>query len=543
VGALEAKSWPFEQARTLLKHVVSKRVPAAEIRDALALTSQGQILEAVERWPVLAARPVTFETGYGPSGAPHVGTFGEVVRTQMVQWAFQELTRGLVPTRLIAFSDDYDGFRRVPEGLPKSMEAQLGRPLSWVDDPFGEFESFAERNNTALRTFLDRMEVEYEFISSTDTYRNHGQEFEPVLRQIYDNYDAVQAIMLPTLGGQGGNRAETYSPFMPISDYGGGVLDNANVRLTGNYMISYTDDGHEMETNIFHGFVKLQWKVDWALRWMTFDVDYEMHGKDLIDSAVLSTRICKALGYTPPVTYFYELFLDEQGRKVSKSLGNGMSMETWMRYSATGPLAHFMFMSPRSAKIFAPSVIPRVTDEYLKALHAFPSLEGKACLDSPVYHVHGGSPPPYEVDVSYSLLINLATVSGAKDAETLMNYLDQYRSLSVGQRAFIASLVPGVIAYVQEQMEPKVRRAPTPHEARAFAELADTLENLSDELDAEGYQWHVYEIGKSFMFEPLRDWFKAIYEVYFGDEQGPRFGSFIAAYGRERTIELLRSVL
>lgn len=510
--AFEAKSWPFEQARALLKRVEGKPV-------------------------------VTFQTGFGPSGAPHVGTFGEVVRTQMVRRAFEELTEGKVKTRLIVFSDDYDGFRRVPDGLPQSMEKDLGRPLSWVDDPYGEFESFAERNNSALRAFLDRLGVDYEFVSATDAYRNHEQPFDDVLRELYDNYDAVMKIMLPTLGIQGGNRAETYSPFMPISDDTGKVLDDANVRLTGNYMLSYLDEGHEMETNIFHGFVKLQWKVDWAMRWMAFDIDYEMHGKDLIDSATLSTRICKALGRTPPLTYFYELFLDDDGAKVSKSKGNGMTMEEWFSYSEQGPLAHFMFQSPRSAKAFTPTVVPRVTDEYLKALADFPKLEGARRFDSPVWHIHAGSPPAFTADVSYSLLINLAVVSGAEDADTLMNYLTQYKALPDTERPMIESLLPKVIAYVREQMEPKVRRAPTEHEARAFSELADTLENLGDELDAEGYQYHVYEIGKSYMFEPLRDWFKAIYQVYFGDDQGPRFGTFIAAYGRERSIELIRSAL
>jgi lysyl-tRNA synthetase class 1 len=511
VSALEAKSWPFEQARALLQRV------------------EGQPL-------------VTFQTGFGPSGAPHIGTFGEVVRTNMVRCAFEELTEGKVETRLIVFSDDYDGFRRVPDGMPASMSEDIGLPLTRVCDPFGEFSSFAARNNIALRHFLDRMEVGYEFVSSTEIYAGGG--FNEALKLIYDHYDAVMKIMLPSLGGQGGNRAETYSPFMPLSPNTGKVLDNANVCLLGDYEITFTDeDGSIHQTSIFGGQVKLQWKVDWAMRWMAFNIDYEMHGKDLIDSAVLSTRICKAVGRKAPLTYFYELFLDDEGRKLSKSLGNGMTTETWNRYSASGPLAQFMFMSPRSAKAFTPSVIPRVTDEYLKALTAFPALEGKARLDSPVWHVHEGSPPPYNADVSYSLLINLATVSGAQDAETLMNYLDQYKSLSVGDRAFIGSLVPGVIAYVREHVERKPRRPPTEYEARAFSELADTLENLSDELDGEGYQWHVYEIGKSFMFEPLRDWFKAIYEVYFGDEQGPRFGSFIAAYGRERSIELLRSVL
>jgi lysyl-tRNA synthetase class 1 len=515
--AFEAKSWPFEQARALLKRVEGKSV-------------------------------VTFQTGFGPSGAPHVGTFGEVVRTNMVRRAFEELTEGKVKTRLLVFSDDYDGFRRVPDGLPSSMEKDLGRPLSWVDDPFGEFESFAERNNSALRAFLDGLGIDYEFVSATDAYRHVIFEecdfFQDTLMLIYDNYDAVMNIMLPTLGGQGSNRAETYSPFMPVSDINGHVLDDAEVRLEGNYMISYRDvDGERRETNIFHGFVKLQWKVDWAMRWMAFDVDYEMHGKDLIDSATLSTRICKAVGRTPPLTYFYELFLDDEGRKVSKSKGNGMAMEEWLAYSDVGPLAYFMFQSPRSAKAFTLTVVPRVTDEYLKALGDYSKLEGAKRFDSPVWHIHAGSPPTFSADVSYSLLINLATVSSAQDAETLMNYLRQYKALSEDDRAVIESLVPKVIAYVREQTEPKVRRQPSEMEAKAFRSLISQLETMEDGLDGEAYQFWVYEVGKSYPFDTLRDWFRAIYEVLFGDEQGPRFGTFIAAYGRERSIDLLKSAL
>ncbi len=514
-AALEAKSWPFEQARALLKRV------------------EGQSL-------------VTFQTGFGPSGAPHVGTFGEVVRTNMVRRAFEELTEGKVQTRLIVFSDDYDGFRRVPDGLPESMLEDIGLPLTSVRDPFGEHPSFGERNNAALRDFLNRLEVDYEFVSSTATYKspNFVTPFDRTLSLIYEHYDAVMAIMLPSLGGQGGNRAATYSPFMPISPKTGRVLDNANVRLLGDDQIAFTDeDGSEHDCYIYGGRVKLQWKVDWAMRWMAFNVDYEMHGKDLIDSAVLSTRICKAVGRQPPVTYFYELFLDDDGAKVSKSKGNGMTMEEWNRYSATGPLAYFMFQSPRSAKAFTATVVPRVTDEYLKGLTTFDSLEGAARLDSPIWHVHEGSPPPYEADVSYSLLLNLCEVSRAEDPETVMNYLSQYKSMKNGDRAFVGSLIPGAIAYVREKMEAKPRRAPSEMEAEAFAKLVTTLEGMDDGLDGETYQFQVYEVGKSFEFPSLRDWFKAIYQVLFGADQGPRFGSFIAAYGRQRSIDLLKSVL
>lgn len=512
MSAFEAKSWPFEQARALLKRVGEKDC-------------------------------VVFETGYGPSGAPHVGTFCEVVRTNMVRRAFEELTEGRVKTRLIAFSDDYDGFRRVPAGMPESMADDLGKPLSAVRDPSGEYESFAARNNEALKGFLWNMAMhpgeDYEFVSATECYKTGV--FNDALVRVLQHYDTVRNIMLPTLGEA---RRATYSPFMPISPVTGnvlaeGVLGVDEVRQTVFFV---AEDGKEYEVPVIDGNVKLQWKADWGMRWAAFGVDYEMHGKDLLDSAVLSTRICKAIEGVPPLTYFYELFLDDEGRKHSKSLGNGTSIEEWMRYSAGGPLAYFMFQSPRSAKPFTATIVPRVTDDYLKALTTFPTLEGAARYDSPIWHVHEGHPPSYEADVSYSLLLNLASVSGAKDSETLFNYLRQYKGLG-HDRAFIGSLIPGAIAYValQEQTKPKTKRAPTEVEAAAFTALADKLETMADGLDGEAYQFEVYEIGKSFGFDPLRSWFQAIYEVLFGDSQGPRFGSFIAAYGRERSIALLRT--
>lgn len=506
---MTAKSWPFEQARALLKRVEGKKM-------------------------------VTFQTGFGPSGAPHVGTFGEVVRTQMVRHAFEHLTGGEVATQLIVFSDDYDGFRKVPDGLPESMEADLGKPLSNVNDPFGDYRSFAERNNTALRNFLDGMGIDYKFSSATDCYRSGL--FNEMLIRVCQNYEAVRNIMLPTLGEV---RRATYSPIMPISPVTGNVLAEGvrDIDLTRNEIHFTAEDGKDYSVPVEFGKVKLQWKADWGMRWAALGVDYEMHGKDLIDSAVLSSRICKAIGGVPPLTYFYELFLDEHGAKQSKSKGNGMSTKEWLQCSTSDTLAMFMFQSPKTAKTFAPSVIPRVTDEYLKGLAAYDGLTPEQRLDSPVWHIHEGVPPSYTSDVSYGLLLNLAKVSAAQDAETLMNYLYQYRALPPQEHKLLWPFVEGAVAYVREHVEKGSRRDPTALETAAFRALIWQLEQMEDGLDGEAYQFHIYEIGKQFQFEPLRNWFKAIYEVLFGDEQGPRFGTFIAAYGRERTIELLRSVL
>lgn len=541
MSALQAKTWPFEQARALLKHVVTKRVPANEIREALPLAAQADVRGLIDRWPDMG-RVVTFETGYGPSGAPHIGTFGEVVRTSMVRRAFVELTGGLIPTRLLAFSDDYDAFRRVPDGLPESMKEDIGRPLTRMNDPYGEFESFAERNNTALRVFLDHLGVDYTFISSTDAYTGVDGVFDEGLKRVYDNYQGVLDIILPTLGGQGGDRASTYSPFMPRSDYNGKLVEDANVRLNGAYTILFDDrenDHPDFPTSIFDGYVKLQWKVDWGMRWFAFDVDYEMHGKDLIDSAVLSSRICKLLGGTPPLTYFYELFLDEEGKKISKSKGNGMSIEDWLTYGTEDGLALLMFQNPRAAKELHLRVVPRMEDEYLKNLAAYQKAPS---LDNPVWHLHAGNVPTFGSDVSYGLLTNLASATGDADEATVLGFLSQYRSIREEDRARIEALVPKVVAYVAklEEKEPRQRRAPTEQETAAFNALADKLATMDDGLDGEAYQFEVYEVGKAFGFDPLRAWFQGLYEVLFGDSQGPRFGTFISAYGRERTIGLLR---
>ena len=501
------KSWPFEQARALLERVQGKET-------------------------------VIFETGFGPSGTPHIGTFAEVIRTSMVRRAFEEMTNEKVLTRLLVFSDDYDGFRKRPLGLPVEMEEDFGLPLTRVRDPDGAFPSFAERNNQALRDFLDKLEVGYEFVSSTECYKTGV--FDDVLMRVAENYDAVQEIMLPSLRDE---RRATYSAFMPISPVTGRVLAEGVHKVTPQGMVFFdAEDGKRYASSVRGGLVKLQWKVDWALRWAHFGVDYEMHGKDLIESAKLSERICKAVGGVPPLTYFYEMFLDDNGEKFSKSKGNGFTVEDWQRYSSTGALAHFVFQTPKSAKTLSASVVPRVTDEYLKALAAFPKLEGAARLDSPVWHIHEGSPPSYSADVSYGLLLNLAGVSKAQEPEVLENYLRQYKALG-DDREFITSLIPGAIAYTNEQTKPAARRQPNQVERVAFQDLIARLEKMDDGLDGEAYQFEVYEVGKTHGFESLRAWFQGIYEVLFGESQGPRFGSFIAAYGRRNTINLLWDAL
>jgi lysyl-tRNA synthetase class 1 len=513
--AMNAKSWPFEQARALLKRVAGKKL-------------------------------VTFQTGFGPSGSPHIGTFGEIVRTDMVRNAFVELTNGEVETRLIIFSDDYDGLRKVPDGFPLSMNAYIDHPLSLIPDPNRVHDSFGASNNALLLEFIERIGLtNYEFHSATKCYMS-GM-FNDVLDRVYDDYDAIQDIMLPTLRAE---RRATYSPFLPLAS-DGRLLTDASVEmglplvqgLCGRAAIKYTEvGGDRCVVPASNGNTKLQWKVDWAARWFAFDVDYEMHGKDLTDSAILSSRIVKAMGGKPPMTFAYELFLDDNGEKISKSKGNGFTFDQWTQYSDTGSLALFMFNKPREAKTLSHTIVPRITDDFLKALATYPSLEGSPRLDSPIWHIfNGGKVLSPKSDVSYALLLNLATVSGAKDADSLMAYLEQYRALESVERGFWRVYAERAVAYTRDYLlTDRKMRPPTAFEAKAFLELARRFETMADGLDAEAYQFEVYEVGKTHDFQPLRGWFQSLYEVLFGSEQGPRFGSFTAAYGRENTIKLLK---
>lgn len=513
--AQAAKSWPFQEARSLLAHIESKGKKPGDM--------------------------VTFETGFGPSGAPHIGTFGEVVRTQMVRHAFEQLTLGAFPTRLLVVSDDYDGFRKIPDGLPESMKEDLNLPLCHVRDPFGEYSNFALRNNTLLVNFVNELSIDwkfdYEFVSATEMYESG--RYNETLSKVYENHDAILQIMLPTLGVE---RQESYCAFMPISLHSGHVIQHG-VKLAGANTLIYDDDGHAILHDIRNGHSKLQWKVDWAARWVTFDVDYEMSGKDLIDSVKVSTKICKVLGGVPPLNMTYELFCDEEGKKISKSKGNGVTMEEWFRYGSREALAMFMFQNPRASKNLFIDVIPRVSDDLIKNLISYRDQTGAQHYDNPVWHIYGGRPPMYDGDATYGLMVNLASVSGAREVETLWRYLGQYRDFTEinGMTQKIMREMAGhVIEYVAARVLPnKTLRAPTEREARAFRDLALRLLELEDGLDAESYQYHVYEVGKEYQFDPLRAWFQAIYEVIFGDSQGPRFGTFIAAYGREPTIALL----
>lgn len=514
--AQSSKAWPFAQARDLLKSLNGK------------IPEKGYVL---------------FETGYGPSGLPHIGTFGEVARTTMVRHAFEVLSG--MPTKLFAFSDDMDGLRKVPTNLPnQDMLAQyLGKPLTSVPDPFGTHESFAHHNNARLMAFLDDFGFDYEFKSATEEYKSGT--LDATLLNILQNHGKVLDIILPTLGEE---RRATYSPFLPVCPDTGIVLQVPVVETKPDdgTIIYKTNDGKLVETLVTGGHVKLQWKADWAGRWTALDVDYEMSGKDLIDSVRLSGRICRALGGTPPTNLTYELFLDENGEKISKSKGNGLSMEDWLRYGTPESLSLFMFQKPKTAKRLFFEVIPKTVDEYASHLSKFPQQEQKDQLSNPAWHIHAGTPPKPEVaGLGFNILLNLASVCHSEDKAVLWQFISRYSPDATPQNSpILDSLVGYAINYYQDFVKPnKKYRAPTDAERAALSDLQVKLETLDPDTEAQAIQSDVFEIGKAHGFENLRDWFKACYEVLLGQEQGPRMGSFIALYGVKESAELIANAL
>jgi lysyl-tRNA synthetase class 1 len=541
--AQAARAWPFEQARNLLARFLKSRLNDDAERDlAATLIRAGKTDEALAALPHLA-REVIFQTGYGPSGLPHIGTFNEVLRTTMVRNAFRALTGDQWPTRLFCFSDDMDGFRKVPENVPnrEQMAEDLGKPLTEVRDPFGSGESFGRSNNARLRAFLDQYGFDYEFLSATDCYR--AGTFDATLLTALEKFDDIQAIMLPTLGP---DRRATYSPFLPISPSTGRVLQVPTLErdVEAGTIVFEDEDGTKVETSVTGGRVKMQWKPDWAMRWTAFGVDYEMAGKDLIESVKVSSRICRALGGTPPEGFNFELFLDGEGRKISKSLGNGLSIEDWLRYGTPDSLAFYIYASPKSAKKLHFDVIPRAVDDYLGQIDAYQGQDTAQRLENPVWHVHQGLPPQAASPVPFSLLLNLASVANAPDKDALWAYISRYLpDATPDTEPTLDQLAGYALNYYEDRVKAfKSFRAPTEQEAAAFRDLAARLRTLpADTTDGEVIQNEVYAVGKEHAFEPLRAWFSGLYEVLLGSSQGPRFGSFAAIYGLERTIALLES--
>jgi len=515
-----ARAWPFEEARRIVARLQT-------LKDG-------------------ADKTVIFETGYGPSGLPHIGTFGEVARTAMVRHAFEILTEGRRKTRLICFSDDMDGLRKIPDNVPNrdTLAQYLDKPLTSVPDPFGSAHpSFAHHNNARLRRFLDEFGFDYEFYSATESYQ--AGLFDETLLKMLKAYDKVMDIILPTLGPE---RRQTYSPFLPISAETGKVLQVPMLERhprKGTVVYVDPDTAKRVETPVTGGRVKCQWKADWALRWTALGVDYEMCGKDLIDSVTLSSKICRALGGTPPENFIYELFLDQDGGKISKSKGNGLTIEEWLTYASPESLALFMFQKPKAAKRLFFDVIPKAVDEYLTHLAKYPQEEERAKLENPAWHIHFGSPPRAELPISFGLLLNLVAVSNAEAKATLWGFIRRYSPAATPEKfPVLDQLVGYALAYYRDFVRPqKIYRLANEKERQALQALAERLATVPEGASGEDLQNMVYEVGKSHAFEPLRTWFSALYEVLLGQSQGPRFGGFIELFGVDNTRTLIAKAL
>jgi lysyl-tRNA synthetase class 1 len=526
--AEQSNAWPFEEARKIVARI--KRRPKDE---------------------------VIFETGYGPSGLPHIGTFAEVARTTMVRHAFRVLTGDTVRTRLIAFSDDMDGFRKVPDNVAnrEMLEQHLGKPLTKVPDPFGTHPSFGEHNNARLRAFLDQFGFDYEFLSSTACYTSG--RFDATLLRVLEGFDEVMAIMLPSLREE---RAQTYSPFLPIDPQTGIVLQVPVVTHdAGAGTITYEDPqtNERVTISVTGGRAKLQWKPDWAMRWVALGIDYEMAGKDLIDSVKLSGEICRALGGAPPEGFNYELFLDEKGQKISKSKGNGLTIEEWLIYASPESLSLFMYREPKAAKRLYFDVIPRNVDEYHQLLEGYRRQDDRQRLSNPVWHIHSGDPPKPDMPIAFSMLLTLVSSSNAENADTLWGFIARYRpGVTPQTHPKLDAMVGYAIHYFRDFVLPtKTFREPNEVERAALSDLRDALSQLSADATAEQIQDVVYEIGRR---EPFLDykkkakdgrpgvsleWFNMLYQVLLGQEKGPRFGSFVAVYGLANAIEMIDGAL
>ena len=514
-AAMTSKAWPFEEARRVLK------------RYEKAPPEKGYVL---------------FETGYGPSGLPHIGTFGEVLRTTMIQRAFEILSD--IPTRLICFSDDMDGMRKVPGNVPNQemLAEHLQKPLTAVPDPFGTHDSFGDHNNAMLRRFLDTFGFQYTFYSATEFYKS-GQ-FDAVLLRAAEKYDEVMAVMLKSLREE---RRQTYSIFLPIHPETGRVLYVPMKAVdAASGTVTFDDpDGREWTVPVTGGNVKLQWKPDFGARWAALGVDFEMYGKDHSTNTPIYDRICRILGHPAPEHFTYELFLDDKGQKISKTSGNGISIDEWLTYASTESLSYFMYQKPKTAKRMHFDVIPRAMDEYHQQLRAYVDQDEKARLSNPVFHIHGQDVPQSDMVVPFSMLLNLASAAGAENTEQMWGFIRRYAPEATPETHPGLDAAAGfAVRYYQDFVKPaKTFRAPSDQERAALSDLADRLRAWDGPIDAEALQSEVFAVGKGHGFEPLRDWFKAIYEVLLGASQGPRFGGFVALYGVEETVSLIEAGL
>jgi len=514
------------------------------------------IIQATGAWPFVEARKlikdrqniyekkgkITLQTGYGPSGLPHIGTFGEVARTTMMVNAIKQIID--IPTEIITFSDDMDGLRKVPDNIPNKeiLEKNLHKPLTSIPDPFKKFKSYGEHNNEMLKKFLNEFKFKYTFKSSTEIYKKGL--FNDVLLLVLEKYEQIKDIVLPTLGKE---RQKTYSPFLPICPETGIVLEVPIIEIKKNEgKIIYKNGNKKIETEITNGKCKLQWKVDWAMRWYAFDIDYEMYGKDLIESAILSNKICKILGKKSPNGFAYEMFLDEKGEKISKSKGNGITIEQWLKYASPESLSLYMYQNPKRAKKLYADVVPKAVDEYLTSIDKFSEQDDRQKLLNPVWHVHNGNPPKEKSIMPFSVLLNLVGASNATDKDVLWKFIKKHKKdIKVSEHPILDSLVVYALKYFEDIVKPnKKYRKPNEKEKKALQDLVKRLKDCKEHMDPESIQTIVYSVGKDNGYkENLREWFKVIYEIIFGDQDGPRMGFFISFFGVKESVELINKYI
>ena len=510
------------------------------------------IIQATSSWPFVEARKlvkerqkifekkkkITLQTGYGPSGLPHIGTFAEVARTTMMVNAIKQIID--IPTEIITFSDDMDGLRKIPDNVPNKeiLERNLHKPLTSVPDPFKKFKSFGEHNNEMLKKFLNEFKFDYTFKSSTDIYKKGL--FNDALLLVLEKYDQIKEIILPTLGKE---RQQTYSPFLPVCPESGRVLEVPVIEIKKNEgKIIYKNGDKKIETEVTNGKCKLQWKIDWAMRWYVFDVDYEMYGKDLIESAILSSKICQILGKKSPNGFAYEMFLDEKGEKISKSKGNGITIEQWLKYASPESLSLYMYQNPKRAKKLYADVVPKAVDEYLACIDKFAEQDIQHRLLNPVWHVHNGNPPKEKSIMPFSVLLNLVGTSNATDKDVLWKFIKKYKKdIKISDHPILDNLVEHALKYFTDIVKPnKKYRKPNDKEKKALKDLVNRLKDCKEQMDPESIQTIVYSVGKDNGYqENLREWFKAIYEIIFGDQDGPRMGFFISFLGIKESMELI----
>ena len=510
-------------------------------------------IEKTNAWPFVEAKKILRErkknidqkgkiilqTGYGPSGLPHIGTFGEVARTSMVVNALNQLTN--IPKEIITFSDDMDGLRKVPDNVPNQeiLNENLHKPLTTIPDPFNKFGSFGEHNNEMLKKFLNQFNFKYNFKSSTELYKSGF--FNEILRLILKNYKGIMEIIIPTLGKE---RQKTYSPFLPICPDTGVVLEiPINEIDEKNSKIIFDNNGKKLEKSILDGNCKLQWKVDWAMRWYALDVDFEMYGKDLIESAILSTKIIKLLGKSNPSGFAYELFLDEKGEKISKSKGNGITIDAWLKYASPESLSLFMYQNPKRAKKLYKEIVPKAMDEYLDFIEKGKTQNELQILLNPVWHIHDGLMPKENMIMTFSMLLNLVETSNADTKELLWKFVKKYKSnIFEKDHPIFDKLIGYAIKYFNDVItQNKKYKKPNELEKKALEALINALEKCNDSMQPEDIQTQIYTVGKENGYkENLRDWFKLIYEVVFGDANGPRMGFFISFFGVNETKQLIK---